>query len=114
MFNKVPVTNCEDTAIHVLRVCGELGTKSDANFLDVDCDSLHGRCAGEKANGSLLSRKSYLNFIKVLQGTKDEIYVDAVHPGYRFLEGNASFARACEESEIKFVDSPSIRVLDWD
>ena len=36
---------------------------------------------------------------------------DSIHPGFGFLSENASFAKICEESNIKFI-GPTSKVID--
>ena len=85
-FSKVLAANRGEIAIRIFRACYDLGLHTVAMYSNEDINSLDipGIIDLAKRRG-----------------------VDAIHPGYGFLSENADFARACENSGIKFIGPPS-------
>jgi len=76
---------------------------SVAVFSEVDRRALHVQMADEAlCIGAGASSESYLNISRILNAAR-ETGAEAIHPGYGFLSENAGFAKACEESRIKFI-----------
>lgn len=89
--------------MRVLRALREMNISSVAVFSEVDRRALHVQMADEAlCIGAGASSESYLNISKILNAAL-ETGAEAIHPGYGFLSENAAFARACEESRIKFI-----------
>ncbi len=110
-FKKVLVANRGEIAIRVFRACYDLGLHTVAIYSNEDTNSLF-RIKADEAyligeNKSPLG--AYLDIPSIIDLAKRR-GVDAIHPGYGFLSENADFARACEESGIKFI-GPSSDVL---
>ncbi len=111
MVNKILIANRGEIAVRVMRACRELGIASVAIYSEADKDALFAKYADEAhCIGPPPATTSYLNIQKVMEVAK-ESGADAIHPGYGFLAENPTFARACEEENIKFI-GPSSRVLE--
>src|SRR5699024_8534225 len=54
--------------------------------------------------------ESYLDIERILDVAK-RAGVDAIHPGYGFLSENETFAKRCQEEEIKIIET-SVEYLD--
>ena len=103
----VLVANRGEIAVRIIKTLKALGIHSVQVFSDADEQSLAVRVADESIRiGPPQAAKSYLDKDKILEVAlaKD---VDAIHPGYGFLSENAEFARAVEESGIKFLGPAS-------
>lgn len=89
--------------MRVVRALREMDIRSVAVFSEVDRRGLHVQMADEAlCIGAGASSESYLNIPKILNAAR-ETGAEAIHPGYGFLSENAAFAKACEESRIKFI-----------
>ena len=111
MLKKILIANRGEIAIRVMRACREMGIESVAVYSEADRKALFTRYADEAfCIGPPPARLSYLNIQGVIEAAK-ESGADAIHPGYGFLAENPKFARACEETGIKFI-GPSSRVLE--
>ena len=103
MFKKILIANRGEIAVRIIRACRELGISSIAVYSEADRGALHVRMADEAyAIGPAPSRESYLVIEKMIDAAKRS-GADAIHPGYGFLAENASFAKVCEDSSIKFI-----------
>ena len=107
-FSKVLAANRGEIAIRIFRACYDLGLHTVAMYSNEDINSLF-RIKADEAyligeNQSPLG--AYLDIPGIIDLAKRR-GVDAIHPGYGFLSENADFARACENSGIKFIGPPS-------
>ena len=107
-FSKVLVANRGEIAIRIFRACYDLGLHTVAMYSNEDINSLFRTKADEAyligENQSPLG--AYLDIPGIIDLARRR-GVDAIHPGYGFLSENADFARACEQSGIKFIGPPS-------
>ena len=111
MIKKVLVANRGEIAVRIIRACKELNIKTVAIYSEADKDALHTKLADEAVCvGPAPSAKSYLNIQNILEAACTT-NCDSVHPGFGFLSENASFAKMCEESNLKFI-GPSYKVID--
>ncbi|HID27429.1 MAG TPA: ATP-grasp domain-containing protein, partial [Methanosarcinales archaeon] len=107
MFNKVLIANRGEIAIRVMRACRELGILTVAVYSDADKNALFVKYADEAYYlGEAPSNKSYLNMEKILY-IAEKSESEGIHPGYGFLAENPKFAKACEETGIKFIGPTS-------
>jgi acetyl-CoA carboxylase biotin carboxylase subunit len=111
MFKKILIANRGEIAIRIIRACKELGIKTVAIYSQADKDSLHKELADEAiCVGPPPARDSYLNIPHILSAAIIT-GAEAIHPGYGFLAENPSFARLCEQCNIKFI-GPSPEVIE--
>jgi acetyl-CoA carboxylase, biotin carboxylase subunit len=111
MFKKILVANRGEIAVRVIRACHELGISAVAVFSEADRAALHVRRADEAYPiGPAPAPESYLNIERILDVAR-RAGVDAIHPGYGFLSENPKFARACQESGLKFI-GPSASAME--
>ena len=111
MLKKVLIANRGEIAVRIIRACKELNIKTVAIYSEADKDALHTKLADEAVCvGPAPSAKSYLNIQNILEAACTT-NCDSVHPGFGFLSENASFAKMCEESNLKFI-GPSYKVID--
>lgn len=111
MLKKVLIANRGEIAVRIIRACRELGISTVAVYSEADRDALHTRLADEAVCiGPAKSSDSYLNIKNILE-TACGTGCDSIHPGFGFLSENATFAKMCEESNIKFI-GPSYKVID--
>ena len=114
MFEKILVANRGEIACRVIRTCRKLGVKTAVVYSEADRNCLHIKFADESYFiGASEPEKSYLNIEKVIEVAK-KCGAEAIHPGYGFLAERADFAKACEESGIKFIGpkSRSMEILE--
>ena len=110
-MNKILVANRGEIAVRIIRACKEMNIKTVAVYSEVDKDAMHTRLADESiCIGPAKSTKSYLNIKNILEAA-NITGADSIHPGFGFLSENSSFAKMCEESNIKFI-GPSYKVID--
>ena len=80
-----------------------MGIKTVAVHSEADRDALHVRFADEAiCIGPAASAESYLNIPAIISAA-EITNVDAIHPGYGFLAESATFAKICEDCNIKFI-----------
>ncbi len=105
-FGKILIANRGEVALRVIRACREMDIRTVAVFSDADRECLHTKMADEAVCvGPAASSGSYLNVPNIISAAL-VTGANAVHPGYGFLAENAGFARACEDSGIKFIGPP--------
>ena len=81
----------------------EMGIKTVAVHSVADKDSLHVRFADEAiCIGPAPSSESYLNIPAIISAA-EVTDADAIHPGYGFLAESETFAKICEDCNIKFI-----------
>src|SRR6201998_2987400 len=106
MLRKVLVANRGEIALRVINACRELGVRTVAIYSEADRNSLHVRFADEAiCIGPPRPADSYLNVPAVISAA-EIADVDAIYPGYGLLSENATFARVCPVSNIKFIGPP--------
>ncbi len=110
IIRKLLIANRGEIAIRIGRAASELGIESLAVFAQEDARSLHVRRADRAVALDGRGAAAYLDIDQIVAVAQRE-NCDAVHPGYGFLSENAGFARALEDSGIRFV-GPSPELLD--
>lgn len=111
MLKKVLIANRGEIAVRIIRACKEMGISTVAVYSEADKTALHTKLADEAiCIGPADPRKSYLNIKNILEAA-NVTGADSIHPGFGFLSENTSFAKMCEESNIKFI-GPSYKVID--
>ncbi|MEM0492749.1 MAG: acetyl-CoA carboxylase biotin carboxylase subunit [Candidatus Thermoplasmatota archaeon] len=111
MFKKVLIANRGEIAVRVIIACQELGIKTVSIYSDADKNSPHVHIADEAVClGDPTPSESYLNIGKIIDIAK-KTNAEAIHPGYGFLAENPDFAKACEDSDIKFI-GPSYKTIN--
>lgn len=111
MLKKVLIANRGEIALRIIRACKEMGISTVAVYSEADKTALHTKLADEAiCIGPADPRKSYLNIKNILEAA-NVTGADSIHPGFGFLSENASFAKMCEESNIKFI-GPSYEVIE--
>ena len=107
MFKKILIANRGEIALRVIRTCREMGIKSVAVYSNADKDSLHVKFADEAVCiGGPKGADSYLKIANIMAAA-EITNADAIHPGYGFLAENATFAKICEDTGIKFIGPTS-------
>ena len=107
MFKKILIANRGEIALRVIRTCREMGIKSVAVYSTADKDSLHVKFADEAVCiGGPKGAESYLKIANIMAAA-EITNADAIHPGYGFLAENATFAKICEDTGIKFIGPTS-------
>src|SRR5436190_1309028 len=102
-IRKILIANRGEIAIRIIWTCKEMGIKTVAVFSEADREALHVRYADEAlCIGGAPSAESYLNIPAIISAA-EVTNVDAVHPGYGFLAESATFAKICEDCNIKFI-----------
>ncbi len=77
--------------------------KTVAVHSEADKEALHVRYADEAVCiGPASSAQSYLNIPSIISAA-EVTNVDAIHPGYGFLAESETFAKICEDCNIKFI-----------
>lgn len=109
-FKKVLIANRGEIAIRIIRALRELNIPSVAVYSCVDKDSLHSFYAdfAYPLDGNR-AVDSYMNIDKIIKIAQNA-GVDAIHPGYGFLAEKEEFARAVEQSGIKFIGPGSATI----
>jgi acetyl-CoA carboxylase biotin carboxylase subunit len=102
-IRKVLIANRGEIANRIIWTCKEMGIKTVAVFSEADREALHVRFADEAiCIGPPPSAQSYLNIPSIISAA-EITNADAVHPGYGFLAESATFAKVCEDCNIKFI-----------
>lgn len=103
MFDTVLICNRGEIAVRIIRSCKELGIRTVLGHSTADRDSMAAWLADDLVClGPGKTSRSYADVPAVLYACA-RAGADAVHPGYGFLSENATFARTCEQSGIKFI-----------
>ncbi|MBK7394621.1 MAG: acetyl-CoA carboxylase biotin carboxylase subunit [Chloracidobacterium sp.] len=109
-IRKILVANRGEIANRIIWTCKEMGIKTVAVHSEADREALHVRFADEAiCVGPASSAESYLNIPSIISAA-EITNVDAIHPGYGFLAESATFAKICEDCNIKFI-GPSPNVI---
>ena len=102
-IRKILIANRGEIACRIMWTCKEMGIKTVAVHSEADRDALHVRFADEAiCIGPASSAESYLNIPSIISAA-EITNVDAIHPGYGFLAESATFAKICEDCNIKFI-----------
>jgi len=102
-IKKVLIANRGEIACRIIWTCKEMGIETVAVHSEADRDSLHVRFADEAiCIGPAPSAQSYLNIPAIISAA-EITNVDAIHPGYGFLAESETFAKICEDCNIKFI-----------
>jgi len=103
VFDTVLICNRGEIAVRIIRSCKELGIRTVLGHSTADRESMAAWLADDTVClGPGKVSRSYNNVPAVLYACAKS-GADAVHPGYGFLSEDATFARACEQSGIKFI-----------
>jgi acetyl-CoA carboxylase biotin carboxylase subunit len=102
-IRKILIANRGEIACRIIWTCKEMGIKTVAVHSEADREALHVRYADEAVCiGAAPSSQSYLNIPAIISAA-EITNVDAIHPGYGFLAESATFAKICEDCNIKFI-----------
>ena len=102
-IRKILIANRGEIACRIIWTCKEMGIKTVAVHSEADREALHVRFADEAiCVGPPPSALSYLNIPAIISAA-EVTNVDAIHPGYGFLAESATFAKICEDCNIKFI-----------
>jgi acetyl-CoA carboxylase, biotin carboxylase subunit len=102
-IRKILIANRGEIACRIIWTCKEMGIKTVAVHSEADREALHVRFADEAVCiGPAPSAQSYLNIPAIISAA-EITNADAVHPGYGFLAESATFAKVCEDCNIKFI-----------
>jgi acetyl-CoA carboxylase, biotin carboxylase subunit len=102
-IKKLLIANRGEIACRIIWTCKEMGIKTVAVHSEADREALHVRYADEAiCIGPPPSSLSYLNIPSIISAA-EVTNVDAIHPGYGFLAESATFAKICEDCNIKFI-----------
>ena len=97
------IANRGEIANRIIWTCKEMGIQTVAVHSEADREALHVRFADEAiCIGAPPSAQSYLNIPAIISAA-EITNVDAIHPGYGFLAESATFARICDDCNIKFI-----------
>ncbi|MEZ5426488.1 MAG: acetyl-CoA carboxylase biotin carboxylase subunit [Pyrinomonadaceae bacterium] len=102
-FRKILIANRGEIAIRIIWTCREMGIRTVAVHSEADKEALHVKYADEAVCiGPAPSAQSYLNIPAIISAA-EITNVDAIHPGYGFLAESETFAKVCEDCNIKFI-----------
>lgn len=102
-IRKILIANRGEIANRIIWTCKEMGIQTVAVHSEADREALHVRFADEAiCIGAAPSAQSYLNIPAIISAA-EITNVDAIHPGYGFLAESATFARICDDCNIKFI-----------
>ena len=111
LFKKILIANRGEIALRIIRACKEMKIQTVAIYSEADKESLHVRLADEAVCvGPSPSRESYLNMPNIISAAMIT-GAEAVHPGFGYFSEKASFAEACEASNLKFI-GPSANAIE--
>ncbi|MBI4583042.1 MAG: ATP-grasp domain-containing protein [Planctomycetes bacterium] len=97
------IPNRGEIALRIVRTARALGLRVVVAHSEADADSLAVRLAdGAVLLGPTPAPESYLSIDRILEAAR-RAGADAIHPGYGFLSEREPFARAVEESGLKFI-----------
>jgi len=109
-IRKILIANRGEIACRIIWTCKEMGIKTVAVHSEADKEALHIRYADEAVCiGAPPSAQSYLNIPSIISAA-EITNVDAIHPGYGFLAESETFAKVCEDCNIKFI-GPKPKVI---
>src|SRR5215203_5053777 len=109
-IRKILIANRGEIANRIIWTCKEMGIPTVAVHSEADREALHVRFADEAiCIGAAASAQSYLNIPAIISAA-EITNADAIHPGYGFLAESATFARICDDCNIKFI-GPSADVI---
>src|SRR2546423_15569028 len=107
MFKKILIANRGEIAVRIIRACQEMRIKTVAVYSTADANSLHVRLADESVCiGPPSNKDSYLHAPNIIAAAHIT-GAQAIHPGYGYLSGQASFAEACEACMLGFIGPPA-------
>jgi acetyl-CoA carboxylase biotin carboxylase subunit len=102
-IRKILIANRGEIACRIIWTCKEMDIKTVAVHSEADKEALHVRYADEAVCiGAAPSAQSYLNIPAIISAA-EITNVDAIHPGYGFLAESETFAKICEDCNIKFI-----------
>lgn len=102
-IRKILIANRGEIACRIIWTCKEMGIKTVAVHSEADREALHVKFADEAVCiGPASSAESYLNIPAIISAA-EVTNVDAIHPGYGFLAESETFAKICEDCNIKFI-----------
>lgn len=102
-IRKILIANRGEIACRIIWTCKEMGIKTVAVHSEADREALHVRFADEAVCiGPASSAQSYLNIPAIISAA-EITNADAIHPGYGFLAESETFAKVCEDCNIKFI-----------
>jgi len=109
-IRKILIANRGEIANRIIWTCKEMGIQTVAVHSEADREALHVRYADEAlCVGPASSAESYLNIPSIISAA-EITNVDAIHPGYGFLAESETFAKVCEDCNIKFI-GPTPKVI---
>ena len=102
-IRKILIANRGEIACRIIWTCKEMDIRTVAVHSEADKEALHVRYADEAiCIGAPPSAQSYLNIPSIISAA-EITNVDAIHPGYGFLAESETFAKICEDCNIKFI-----------
>jgi acetyl-CoA carboxylase biotin carboxylase subunit len=102
-IRKILIANRGEIACRIIWTCKEMDIRTVAVHSEADKEALHVRYADEAiCIGAAQSAQSYLNIPSIISAA-EITNVDAIHPGYGFLAESETFAKICEDCNIKFI-----------
>src|SRR3546814_8514885 len=109
-ITKILIANRWEIAFRVIRTARKMGIATVAVYSDADARAPHVAMADEAVYlGPPPAAQSYLLADKIIEACK-ATGANAVHPGYGFLSERESFAKACAETGIVFIDRKRTRL----
>jgi 3-methylcrotonyl-CoA carboxylase alpha subunit len=109
-FDRILVANRGEIAWRIIRAIHQLDKVALVAYAENDRELPFVTEADEAWSlGSGDLSQTYLNIEKIVN-LAQEARADAIHPGYGFLAENAQFARACNDSGIRFI-GPSAEMI---